>query len=135
MCMRYIQIILTDEYANTIKKKTLESNILSDFGLQIKTLEKKLNLDKNYMKLLRENQRKYRRSKLNQNATLLAGCSNTKIRNVDLLKNIEDLSAELKIWKIIKIIVQKVKAKLKLKKLINLHLLKKYFHLQVVIQL
>ena len=90
------RLFLTSEYANTIKKKSLEGNILFDFGLQIKTLEKKLNLDKNYIKLLRENQRKYKRAKLNENATLIAGCSNTKVRNVELLKNVEDLSAELR---------------------------------------
>ena len=91
------RLFLTSEYANTVKKKSLEANVLFDFGVQIKTLEKKLNLDKNYIKLLRENQRKYKRAKLNENASLLAGCSNTKIRNVELLKNVEDLSAELKI--------------------------------------
>ena len=90
------RLFLTDEYANTIKKKTLESNILSDFGLQIKTLEKKLNSDKNHIKLLRENQHKFKKAKFIENSSLIAGCSNTKVRNVDLLKNIEDLSLELK---------------------------------------
>ena len=90
------RLFLTDEYENTIKKNTLESNILSDFNLKINTLEKKINLDKNYIKLLRENQQKYKRTKLIENASLLAGCTNTKVKNVNLLKNIEDLSMELK---------------------------------------
>ena len=94
-CQIY-RLFLTDEYASTIKKKTLEGNILYDFSLQIKTLEKKINLDKNYIKLLRENQHKFKKAKLNENASLLEGCSNTKVRNVDLLKNIENLSEELK---------------------------------------
>ncbi len=90
------RLFLTDEYANTIKKKSLESNILSDFNLQINTLENKLNIDKNYIKLLRENHQKYKRAKMVENASLLVGCSNTKVQNVSLLKNIEDLSMELK---------------------------------------
>ena len=90
------RLFLTDEYVQTIKKKTLSGNILYDFGLQIKTLEKKLNVDKNYINLLKENQYKYKKIKLNENASLLSGCSNTKIRNVDLLKNIENLSEEMK---------------------------------------
>ena len=90
------RLFLTDEYSNTIKKKTLEGNILFDFGLQIRTLEKKINLDKNLMKMLKNNYKKYKKAKLNENATLLEGCSNTKVRNVDLLKNVEDLSAELR---------------------------------------
>jgi hypothetical protein len=90
------RLFLTDEYANTIKKNSLETNILSDFSLQINTLENKLHMDKNNIKLLKENQRKYKRAKLIENASLLAGCSNTKVKNVNLLKNIEDLSMELK---------------------------------------
>ena len=86
----------TDEYNNTIKKRTLENNILSEFNLQIKTLEKKLNLDKNYIKQLGNNQQKFKMAKLNENANLLVGCSNIKVRNVNLLKDIEDLSEELK---------------------------------------
>ena len=35
-------------------------------------------------------------TKLNENANLLVGCSNIKVRNVNLLKDIEDLSEELK---------------------------------------
>ena len=90
------RLFLTDEYANTIKKKTLEGNILFDFGLQIRTLEKKINLDRNLMKMLKNNHQKYKRAKFIENSTLLEGCSNTKVRNVDLIKNIEDLSAELR---------------------------------------
>ena len=48
------------------------------------------------MKMLKNNYKKYKKAKLNENATLLEGCSNTKVRNVDLLKNVEDLSAELR---------------------------------------
>ena len=90
------RLFLTDEYSNTIKKKTLETNLLSEFNLQIKTLEKKVNLDKNYIKQLREKHSRLKRNKLNENASLLVACSDIKKRNVGLLKNIEDLSSEMK---------------------------------------
>ena len=69
-----------------LRKKHQNQIILSDFGLQIKTLEKKLNSDKNHIKLLRENQHKFKKAKFIENSSLIAGCSNTKVRNVDLLK-------------------------------------------------
>ena len=89
------RLFLTDEYSNTIKKKTLETNLLSEFNLQIKTLEKKVSLDKNYIKQLREKHSRLKRNKLNENASLLVACSDLKKKNVSLLKNIEDLSSEM----------------------------------------
>lgn len=89
------RLFLTDEYSNTIKKKTLETNLLSEFNLQIKTLEKKVNLDKNFIKQLREKHSRLKRNKLSENASLLVACSDIKKRNVGLLKNIEDLSSEM----------------------------------------
>ena len=89
------RLFLTDEYSNTIKKKTLETNLLSELNLQIKTLEKKANLDKNYIKQLREKHSRLKRNKLSENASLLVACSDIKKRNVGLLKNIEDLSSEM----------------------------------------
>ena len=89
------KLFLTDEYRNTIKKKTLETNLLSEFNLQIKALEKKVNLDKHYIRQLREKHSRLKRNKLSENASLLVACSDIKKRNVGLLKNIEDLSSEM----------------------------------------
>ena len=90
------KLFLTDEYKNTIKKKTLDVDILYEFRKKIKNLEKKLNSDKEQIKFLQERHNNYKRKMFVDNSSLLSGCTNVTKRSINLLKNMETLSTEIK---------------------------------------
>ena len=90
------KLFLTDEYKNTIKKKTLDVDILYEFRKKIKNLEKKLNSDKEQIKFLQERHNNYKRKMFVDNSSLLSGCTNVTKRSISLLKNMETLSTEIK---------------------------------------
>ena len=90
------KLFLTDEYKNTINKSTLDMDILYEFNIKIKGLEKQLNLDKNHIKYLKEHYNKYKKKLFKQNSSLLTGCTNITKKSVNLLKNVENLNSEIK---------------------------------------
>ena len=71
-------------------------DILYEFNIKIKGLEKKLNLDKNHIKCLKENHDKYKKKMFKENSSLLSGCTNVTKKSVNLLKNVENLNSEIK---------------------------------------
>ena len=93
------RLFLTEEYQNTVKKGSLEKNLLSEFNVQIKTLEKKLHFNKSYIRTVKEKQARYKRDKIKENSALLLSCINSKKNNGHLMKDLldlENLNKELK---------------------------------------
>ena len=90
------RLFLTDEYKNTIKKETLDIDILYEFRKKIKGLEKQLNTDKEQIKFLQERHNFYKRKMFGDNSSLLSGCTNVTKKSINLMKNIETLSTEIK---------------------------------------
>ena len=89
-------LFLTDEYKNTIKKNKLDMDILYEFNIKIKGLEKKLNSDKSHMKYLQQNHDKYKHKMFLENSSLLSGCTNITKKSVNLMKNMDSLNTEIK---------------------------------------
>ena len=90
------RLFLTDEYKNTIKKNTLDIDILYEFRFKIKGLEKQLNSDKIQLNFLQEQHDTYKKKMYKDNSSLLSGCTNVTKKSINLMKNVENLSSEIK---------------------------------------
>ena len=90
------KLFLTDEYKNTMKKKSLDMDIMHEFNIQIQGFEKRINLDKNYIKYLQDIQDKYKKKKIRENSSLLSSCTNITKKTVNLRKNVDSLNSEIK---------------------------------------
>ena len=90
------RLFLTDEYKNTIKKNTLDIDILYEFRFKIKGLEKQLNSDKIQLNFLQEQHDTYKKKMYKDNSSLLSGCTNVTKKSINLMKNVENLTSEIK---------------------------------------